>query len=54
MGIVEKELGQLRPYSQLFDAWIASKQTDYSRLLRAQALKDAQIWMQGKSFAVCI
>ncbi|MEG4211589.1 AAA-like domain-containing protein [Microcoleus sp. S13_B4] len=48
---VEKNLGQLRPYSQAFDAWIASKQTDYSRLVRGQALKDAQIWMQGKSLS---
>ncbi|MEG4519925.1 MULTISPECIES: WD40 domain-containing protein [unclassified Microcoleus] len=48
---VEKQLGQLRPYSQSFDAWIAAKQTDDSRLLRGQALKDAQIWMQGKSLS---
>jgi len=48
---VEKQLGQLRPYSQSFDAWMAAKQTDDSRLLRGQALKDAQIWMQGKSLS---
>ncbi|MEG4864817.1 MULTISPECIES: AAA-like domain-containing protein [unclassified Microcoleus] len=48
---VEKHLGQLRPYSQLFDAWIASKQQDESRLLRGQALKDAQFWAQGKSLS---
>jgi WD40 repeat protein len=48
---VEKKLGQLRPYSQSFDAWSAAKQTDDSRLLRGQALKDAQIWMQGKSLS---
>ncbi|MEG4420064.1 AAA-like domain-containing protein [Microcoleus sp. LAD1_D5] len=48
---VEKHLGQLRPYSQLFDAWIASKQQDESRLLRGQALKDAQSWAQGKSLS---
>ncbi|MEG4856895.1 AAA-like domain-containing protein [Microcoleus sp. K1-B6] len=48
---VDKQLRQLRPYSQSFDAWIASKQTDDSRLLRGQALKDAQIWMQGKSLS---
>jgi WD40 repeat protein len=45
------ELGQLRPYSQTFDAWIASQQRDESRLLRGQALKDAQIWSQGKSLS---
>ncbi|MEG4519923.1 MULTISPECIES: WD40 domain-containing protein [unclassified Microcoleus] len=48
---VEKQLGKLRPYSQVFDAWLASKQTDYSRLLRGQALKDAQTWAQGKSLS---
>jgi len=48
---VEKQLGQLRPYSQSFDAWSAAKQTDDSRLLRGQALKDAQIWSQGKSLS---
>lgn len=48
---VEKKLKQLRPYSQSFDAWLAAKQTDDSRLLRGQALKDAQIWMQGKSLS---
>ncbi|MGL4374885.1 MAG: AAA-like domain-containing protein, partial [Microcoleaceae cyanobacterium] len=48
---VASELGQLRPYSQTFDAWIASEQKDESRLLRGQALKDAQIWSQGKSLS---
>lgn len=45
---VKKQLNKLRPYSQTFDAWIASKQTDESRLLRGKALKDAQTWAQGK------
>ncbi len=48
---VEKQLGKLRPYSQAFDAWIASKQQDSSRLLRGQALIDAQNWAQGKSLS---
>ena len=48
---VASELGELRPYSQTFDAWIASQQRDESRLLRGQALKDAQIWSQGKSLS---
>ncbi|MBE9225821.1 AAA-like domain-containing protein [Phormidium sp. LEGE 05292] len=48
---VEKELKKLRPYSQTFDAWIASQKTDTSRLLRGQALKDAQLWAQGKSLS---
>ena len=48
---VKKQLGTLRPYSQALDAWVVSKQTDTSRLLRGQALKDAQIWSQGKSLS---
>ncbi|MFB8795806.1 MAG: AAA-like domain-containing protein [Microcoleus sp.] len=48
---VEKKLGNLRPYSQVFDAWVASGQQDNSRLLRGQALKDAQMWAQGKSLS---
>jgi len=48
---VEEQLASLRPYTQAFDAWIASKQQDASRLLRGQALKDAQIWAQGKSLS---
>jgi hypothetical protein len=48
---VEKQLRALRPYSQTFEAWVASKQQDASRLLRGQALKDAQSWGQGKSLS---
>ncbi|MEG3987399.1 AAA-like domain-containing protein [Microcoleus sp. S28C3] len=48
---VEKNLASLRPYSQAFDAWITSQQTDKSRLLRGQALKNAQAWAQGKSLS---
>jgi WD40 repeat protein len=48
---VEKKLADLRPYSQVFDAWVASGQKDKSRLLRGQALKDAQTWTQGKSLS---
>ncbi|MEG4148854.1 WD40 domain-containing protein [Microcoleus sp. Pol12B5] len=48
---VEKNLASLRPYSQAFDAWITSKQTDQSQLLRGQALKNAQAWAQGKSLS---
>jgi WD40 repeat protein len=48
---VEKRLAALRPYSQAFDAWVASGQKDESRLLRGQALKDAQTWAQGKSLS---
>jgi WD40 repeat protein len=48
---VEHRLGKLRPYSQVFDAWIASSQADKSRLLRGQALRDAQNWSRGKSLS---
>ncbi len=48
---VEKKLAALRPYSQAFDAWVASLQQDKSRLLRGQALKDASYWSQGKSLS---
>ncbi|MBD2463591.1 AAA-like domain-containing protein [Oscillatoria sp. FACHB-1407] len=45
---VNKQLLALRPYAQTFDAWVASNQQDESRLLRGQALRDAQQWAQGK------
>ncbi|MEL6552080.1 MAG: AAA-like domain-containing protein [Cyanobacteria bacterium J06621_11] len=45
---VKEQLDHLRPYAQQFDVWAASEQTDESRLLRGQALKDAQQWAQGK------
>ena len=48
---VETRLRLLRPYSQAFQAWIDSERIDESRLLRGQALKDAQLWMQGKSLS---
>lgn len=46
---VEKQLANLRPYSQTFDAWVTSQQADESRLLRGQALADAQAWAWDKS-----
>jgi WD40 repeat protein len=48
---VEKQLGCLRPYSQTFNVWVATKQQDDSRLLRRQALIDAQNWARGKSLS---
>ncbi|HEY9802763.1 MAG TPA: AAA-like domain-containing protein [Leptolyngbyaceae cyanobacterium] len=48
---VIRQLNNLRPYSQAFNAWIASNYEDESRLLRGQALKDAQNWSQGKSLS---
>ena len=48
---IQRQLTALRPYSEAVDAWIASHQTDASRLLRGQALRDAQIWARGKSLS---
>jgi WD40 repeat protein len=48
---VSRQLAFLRPYSQAFNAWIASNCEDKSRLLRGQALKDAQTWSQSKSLS---
>ncbi|HEY9674600.1 MAG TPA: AAA-like domain-containing protein [Waterburya sp.] len=45
---VKKQLAALRPYSQAIEAWNESGQQDESRLLRGQALLDAQAWSQGK------
>ncbi|MCV3212004.1 AAA-like domain-containing protein [Plectonema radiosum NIES-515] len=48
---VIRQLDNLRPYSQTFNAWVASGYKDESRLLRGQALKDTQNWAQGKSLS---
>jgi len=46
-----KKLVYLRPYYEAFNAWLASKEKDKSRLLRGQALIDAQTWANGKSLS---
>ncbi|WP_416676438.1 AAA-like domain-containing protein [Egbenema bharatensis] len=48
---VNQQLAALRPYSQSLEAWLISDRQDESRLLRGQALKDAQHWLQGKSLS---
>ncbi len=48
---VEKELANLRPYSEAFNAWLTSNCQDESRLLRGQALQDATAWAAGKSLS---
>lgn len=48
---VNQQLGNLRPYSQTFDAWVESDYKDDSRLLRGQALKEAQNWSSGRSIS---
>ena len=37
---VEKMLNNLRPYSEVFTAWVASNYQDESRLLRGNALQE--------------
>jgi WD40 repeat protein len=41
---VEHHLSKLRPYSEALNGWVQSGCTDESRLLRGQALLDAQAW----------
>ncbi len=48
---VEKILENLRPYGESLTAWLASNCEDESRLLRGQALLDAQEWANGKSLS---
>ncbi|NJN10775.1 MAG: hypothetical protein HC815_23415, partial [Richelia sp. RM1_1_1] len=48
---VEKELGKLRPYSQVLTAWLEANRQDESRLLRGQALQDALHWAKDKSLS---
>ncbi|MDF5728676.1 MAG: AAA-like domain-containing protein [Rhizonema sp. PD38] len=48
---VEKQLAKRRPYSQVMEAWVASNRQDCSRLLRGQALLEAQTWSQEKSLS---
>jgi serine/threonine protein kinase len=45
---VQEELVKLRPYREAINAWIASAQTDESRLLHGKALQDALMWAEGK------
>ncbi|MEG4071921.1 AAA-like domain-containing protein [Microcoleus sp. Pol14D4] len=48
---VEKQLANFRPYSESFKAWQDSDCQDESRLLRGQALQDAQNWAADKSLS---
>ncbi|MEG4234256.1 AAA-like domain-containing protein [Microcoleus sp. Pol11C3] len=48
---VERLLANLRPYSESLKAWEDSDYKDESRLLRGQALQDAQTWAAGKSLS---
>ncbi|NJN13549.1 MAG: hypothetical protein HC815_38875, partial [Richelia sp. RM1_1_1] len=48
---VEAEIKKLRPYSEAFRAWVASSFVDESRLLRGNALKDAEEWGRDKNLS---
>lgn len=48
---IETQLKNLRPYSENFKFWLASKSTDESRLLRGKALQDAVEWAKDKSLS---
>lgn len=47
----EGELAKLRPYAEVLNIWVDSKRQDESRLLRGQALQDAQAWATDKSLS---
>ncbi len=46
---IDSELRKLRPYSESYRAWLQSGKTDSSRLLRGQALVEAEKWASGKN-----
>ncbi len=48
---VDKELADFPPYSEAITAWLASNCTDESRLLYGQALRDAQVWAEGRNLS---
>jgi hypothetical protein len=48
---VAKQLENLRPYSQRFKAWIASKGQDESQLLQGMALQEALAWSENKKLS---
>ncbi|MDJ0697625.1 AAA-like domain-containing protein [Mastigocoleus sp. MO_188.B34] len=48
---VEKQLANLRPYSQNFNVWVDSNFQDESRLLQGQALQDALSWANNQQLS---
>ncbi len=46
---LDASLAKLRPYSENYRAWLQSGKTDESRLLRGQALVEAEKWAYGKN-----
>ncbi len=45
---IDRQFAKLRPYSEALMQWKQSGYQDQSRLLRGQALLDAQLWSMGK------
>ncbi|MBD2459083.1 AAA-like domain-containing protein [Nostoc sp. FACHB-87] len=48
---IETQLNSLRPYSESFRFWVASGCTDESRLLRGNALQEAEEWAKDKNLS---
>jgi WD40 repeat protein len=48
---VEQQLANLRPYAAALQVWLGSEETDTSRLLRGEALRDALAWATDKSLS---
>ncbi|QLE52604.1 hypothetical protein FD724_31900 (plasmid) [Nostoc sp. C057] len=48
---IENQLNNLRPYSENFRFWVASGGTDESRLLRGNALQEAEQWARDKNLS---
>ena len=48
---IKQALARQRPYSAAISAWQTSQGQDESRLLRGQALEEAQTWAMGKSLS---
>ena len=46
---IEKSLASLRPYAENFRQWLLSGKQDKSRLLRGEALAEAETWVKDKS-----
>jgi WD40 repeat protein len=45
---IDRELANLRPYSQVLNDWLLSGRSDESKLLRGKSLSQVQEWIQGK------
>jgi AAA-like domain len=48
---LDQVLAGLRPYGESLTAWLATDRQDQSRLLRGQALAEAQTWSRGKTLS---